>query len=446
MPEQWLLDPTGESTGTQLDISTDPYAVVEFASPAPPLETSMAGTIDTEGDLIAARRHQNRQVSFTVEVVGSSQANLDAAVATLEAKVAELALEGGTFRRVRADGTYRTADILAADSYEKAFDVAYFLGNLARCTVNLIAKPYVRGPEVALTSHSETTLPVLIFTDTIPGDVPATGRLVITDSQGAARRFVTWGVEARYLNTGQPLFWQAESTTLNAGGGGGGSVAATADATASGGSKARFTQTVTSGTFYKVLSVTGSHRGRYRVFARVKTSSASVLFRARWFPMGSDISQDNPQTGTASIGWELIDLGIVSPGSDVSANWTMSLHATAVSGATVDFDTVFLVPILEASGEATGTETLNAIDTSGKFTVSDRYALKGPDGSGNYGPANSYEGDYLRIRPGSVRFLVAASQGIPGYTQTISPYFANDVSIDDLSAQVFYTPRYLSAF
>jgi hypothetical protein len=110
-----------EGTGTQLDISTDPYAVVEFSSPAPPLETSMAGTIDTEGDLIAARRHQNRQVSFTVEVVGTSQANLDASVATLEAKVAELAREGGTFRRVRADGTYRTADILAADQFDKAF-------------------------------------------------------------------------------------------------------------------------------------------------------------------------------------------------------------------------------------------------------------------------------------------------------------------------------------
>jgi hypothetical protein len=454
MPEQWLIDPTSEGTGTQLDISADPYAVVEFSSPAPPLETSMAGTIDTEGDLIAARRHQNRQVSFTVEVVGTSQANLDASVATLEAKVAELAREGGTFRRVRADGTYRTADILAADQFDKAFDVTYFLGNLARCTVNLIGKPYVRGTEVSAGTWSETTLPTLTFTVSgVAGDMPALGRLVVTEAQGVDQFTVYWGSRRKDYTAGTSLFYQAESQQLGSG------ITSSAMTGASGGSAA-VSPALTGSTPRTLLNLGSSGTvaltGTYRVFARVwgsqsgapnTASSSDIGLYIGWQPLaaGSWTEVFNGQwawPGGAVPRWYVADLGIVQlPVAPLGTQASVvRLYAEQHgSGDQIAVDAVWLVPA-ERSGKILGDgAAIQALKASRTVEIRHNMVLT-QTGASSYSLPLSYEGDYLTVDPSATtEFIVKASR-------REQPFGGRDDGIDDISAQLYVTPRYLSMF
>jgi hypothetical protein len=443
MPEQWLLDPTSEGTGTQLDISADPYGVTEFASPAPPLDTVTASSIDTEGALIAARGDQNRQVSVTVEVTGTSQTNLDANVATLEAKVAEMRQEGGTFRRVRADGTYRTLDILAADQYEKTFDVTYMLGNMAKCQFNLVAKPFARGAEVQVGgTYSETTLPTLTFVTAAPaGDVPALGRLRITEAQTQYQSNLWWGMESKYYNAANSLLLQAESQTLRTG------TTSVADAAAAGGNAA--SRALSSTTPVEVLVITGAHVGTYRLFARCTSTSAATTVK-----LGYTFSNDNSVALGASGGllywtptatlhaantYELLDFGTVTipPAVVGTQGWNLRLWAGAAS-ATLKVDYLWLMPV-EQSGEFTAIGNyynLNALLPGLSVEVRSDGAYH-QEASTSWPPAVMYEGDYLKVPVGnSSRFTLKASR----------PPTTSDLSIDDISAQLWVTPRFLSMF
>jgi hypothetical protein len=50
--------------------------------------------------------------------------------------------------------------------------------------------------------HTETTLPVNVFTETaIKGDLIADGRLVITEAQAKDQFWAMWGVQSRYYSS-----------------------------------------------------------------------------------------------------------------------------------------------------------------------------------------------------------------------------------------------------
>lgn len=464
MAEQWLADPTSEGTGTQLDISTGAYTVTGFESPAPPLELSTSGTIDTEGDVPNARRHQNRQIQITVDVQGTSQANLDSNVATLEAKVAKFATQPdpltgitGTFRRVRNDGTYRTADILAADQYSKAFEVKYFSAYNATATINLIGRPYVRGPEAQIgTTFSETSKAALVFNATgVGGEVEALGRLSITDAQAQAQYWATW---ARRSGTGATLYYEGELTTLGSG---------VTNSTYGGASNARVAlatgATVTPGTKLCDLTASGvlSLTGTYRVFARVIVGSGydpgnqggaggfasggpNLGLALQWRALPNSLPTTNPVARAAfNAGtpvWSILDLGVVR--FPVAALGTQASQASLImqdsAGGTngIGVDAVWFMPIDEGFGEATGnvSASLPAVYASKSLVIRHDLVLT-QSGTSQYSVLPKYEGDYVRLMPGSSQVIVKASRVLPGT--------AGDV-LDDINATLFVTPRYLS--
>src|SRR6266542_2076695 len=102
--EALTFDPADEATGSTLELMVAPFNVSRMEFPAPPPKYAWAGSIDTEGDSLAVANHENRRVTLTIEVDGTSQTALDGADATLEAKIAKVFREGGTLRRTRADG------------------------------------------------------------------------------------------------------------------------------------------------------------------------------------------------------------------------------------------------------------------------------------------------------------------------------------------------------
>lgn len=417
------------------------YNIDAMSFPAPQLETATAGTIDTEGDVIAARRHQNRSVNLSVAVTGTSQTTLDAAMLALETKVAKMAREGGTLRRVRADGTYRTLDILAADTYEPQFDITYQLGNATLVSVGLMAKPYARGAEVTLTSHSEATLPVLTFTDTVTGDVTATGRLVITEAQAQNQYSVFWGSEGFRYDSSTSLFKQAESSVISP-------ATSVADATASGGNVAQMGGGVTGIDMVRLSNL--ANKGVFRILVRAKSSTTTAKLQMSTSvgvkQYGSSVTVATP--AAVANTWALYELGYVTITDPLISSWTLSLYATTPASQTLSVDWVLLMPVEQGAGEVQalitggGAIAYYALDASGAVTIRSDGVIKG---TSTVTHAPRYEGDYLRLRPGTNRVVVKTARysgGSPTSPVSGGPYY--DAGIDDVSAVLTYTPRFLS--
>lgn len=433
--EQLIFDPEEDtySTGPELDVMASPYGVVSMDFPAPRLELSLAGSIDTEGEAPYARKHSNRTVTLAVEVYGNAPGVLESNLEVLEAKVAKVARSGGTLRHVTASGAYRTLDLLAADSYEPVFDVKRESG-IAQVTIGLLAKPYARDPEAIVGAQtSETTLPVLVFEPgAVGGDVEAWARLVVSEAQGQAQRRLIWAFEIDHVSSSPDLFMQAEAMTLTSG-------TVTAEGTASGGNMVR---TSVLGVDWRTFGYfTERFSGRYRVWARVKTASDGTSLRVRWGSLTTEVlatGNPAPIEAAASV-WELIPIGVVSYNDPYGADNVLQIQAHhASAGVNVDIDWIMLQPLDYAAGVATGTASLYAVDTSGWFTVFHDAARKG---NLPYIGVNKYEGDYAKVPPAeAVRVVVKMNRGASSGTAVTS----EDPGIDDLAASLYITPRYLS--
>jgi hypothetical protein len=113
-----------------------------------------AGTVDTEGSLPSSKKHENRTISITVDVLSA------AALRSLQAKIAKVTREGGTLKlTLPASSEVVVFDLHSADTFEPQLDIVYFVNSGAFCTVNLslTAKPYGRGPEVTLSDARRDT-------------------------------------------------------------------------------------------------------------------------------------------------------------------------------------------------------------------------------------------------------------------------------------------------
>jgi hypothetical protein len=172
------FDPTSEdAANSPLEIwNTTSYAVSAFSAPAPPLTVQWASSVDTEGSLPSSKKHENRTISITVDVLSA------AALRSLQAKIGKVTREGGTLKlTLPASSEVVVFDLHSADTFEPQLDIVYFVNSGAFCTVNLslTAKPYGRGPSVTLSdAHERRPRRRSSFTETgIKGDMPALGTL-----------------------------------------------------------------------------------------------------------------------------------------------------------------------------------------------------------------------------------------------------------------------------
>lgn len=443
------FDPTSEdATNSPLEVwNTSTTVTTAWSSPTPQLETATSGSIDTEGDLIAARRHQNRQVDLTLEVTAATAADARTAVGVLEAKIAKLSLEGGTLKWVNDDGLVQVFDILAAASYDKALDITYFAGRTAIATISLTAKPYLRGTKVTLTAHTEATLPVLMFTETgIAGDVPAPATIAISNPSGVPwQDYVVWGLESRYTATGTSLFLQAENADYAS------NVAVgPAGATGSG------TNKVVSNSVGLADGIDLEHTfanvaGTFRVFGRAYLGTHTAAITTGLIGVNQRTVISNGDGGH----WLLVDLGVVQARPDEQHSYRgLNIQVTSrstTSGNQIYWDYILCVPVAEGSGQFTafhGDSDYGTVGQKGEV---------GPDGVWQKDPSatiwmrnNSYAGDYPMIPPAraegrTARFIVkTARRSSPSTVLTSPKGVYGDEAIDSLTAQVTYTPRYLN--
>lgn len=445
--ETLIFDPVSEdaSNAPLTIVNSIDYGLLEHSYPAPPLDTQQAGSADTEGDRIASRRYRNRTITMTVNC-GSYNA-----LSALQAKVAKIAREGGTLQRTLPWGETITFDLLIAPGYDPAFNHVFEAG-VTTVPLTFEALPHGRGSEETMTLRSETTLPVLVFTETgVKGDVPALGRLVI-DLQASTDQYrLWWAMQSRYYDSASTasLFYQAETLTV---GDIGALAVGSAGASGSGSNVMKATNVGSTWESVVLLYPSGSsgatHVGTYRVFARCFAPTANtgpVQARLIWSApnTGSDVWNDPVTVGEGA--WYFLDLGSVTIARDTVGvhrwySWIATNSSTPSDDLEVDY--VVFMPTDEAYGSSESTTT-TAVDPTrafgGRVVISHETVLTG-DVGGQFGRPLVYEGDYLLVPPAgdegrSVRFVLKSARSLAGDA---------DTNIDDISAQLHYTPRYLA--
>lgn len=469
--EQLLIDPTSEATGTQLDItdSTAGYYLLEHDYPDPERDVVYAGSIDTEGDRPAASRPKNVLITATIRCLqpAGGSPSIGTIVKGLQLKIGKLIREGGTFRRVLPSGDTITFDVARDGAHRVTVpaDKRWVVRQVADVKITIECTPYGRGAEITLSDHVETTLPVLVFTETgIKGDVPALGRLVVDNDNGSARRSIlVWGIQSRYYDSASTsaLFFEAESlsTTFAPH-----TVAAVGAAGASGSTTNKvMRQTSISSSrdeAFRASPFPFTHVGIFNVYVRVQapaTNTGTVSVALEWAqtPDGSAGSILNDAvaiadpSGTPIEGsWVWANLGQVTLPPPVigATGWWSKFSAIGNGTDGLDWDCVAFIPVQEGSGIAHDVNGVG-IGAQRSFQIRPDTALLTIDGSTAWRRPQSYEGDYLRVPPAGQEARTVRVIALMAHS-TQNPPFDDDVltspAIDDISAQLFYSPRYLA--
>lgn len=455
---------TFDAAGSNID-GTDPgtallvgpgtlYGLREFSAPAPPQTVQWATSVDVEGSLPASRKHENRVVTMTIMCATA------VSVRTLQLKIGKIAREGGTLKWVMPNAEIGYFDLHSADTFDPLIDLVHYARAGAYCDVRLtlLARPYIRCAEVTLSSHASSS-GVLVFTETgIKGDVPALGRLVVTEGSAQDQRFLVWGVQSRYYDSasGAALFFQAESCGMMA------AVVATgpAGATSGGTNNTAFHNNLpTPPSAVNLVSIGPSttaqpHIGSFRVFARFQvpsTNTGVVSVAVTWQPaIGPKfILNDSVSLTGTKDNWYIADLGEVSASRAIagSQGWFGAVQASStVAGDDIYMDWVMLVPILEGSGSYIDPNSvLPRVFASGTAQIRSDSALASWTG-GYMPPLSPYEGDYLLVPPAgaearTVRFIAKMSRGAAATDDKATAM--KDPAADSFTGQLFYTPRYL---
>lgn len=420
--------------------------------PGAPLDVLYASSVDTEGELPSSRRFGNRTLTIKLGMIDPTGTLL----AALRAKFAKFQREGGTLKRTLKNGDVRIYDIVAGDGWNPNYDWAYWRSDFTEVEMKLPARPLSRGVAVTLSDHVETTLPYMEWTETgIAGDVP--GLLTVVADNDSANYVAAffWGLESRYY-AGDQLFFQAESGSILAGG-----------ATAAGPAGASGTTVHSSSTLptaftapmFALKSTPLAHVGLYQVLSRCRAPSANTGTVGIQFTAlvdGQTIENDIIDLSDGAFpvedAWHVMDLGQVRLNKPIKGarEWQGTIEAkSTAAGDDVFIDWVLLVPVLECSGFASlsvsGTTNAGALAPTKSVEIRSDSVLV--QAGSVYQPARRYEGDLATIPPAGSEArttrIVLKTCNISDIWPSTLPV-VGDVSIDDISARVTYTPRYLT--
>jgi len=244
-------------------------------------------------------------------------------------------------------------------------------------TVKLICKPFLHGAETTTTIATASTLPLITGTlANVPGDVPALGRLIVTDAATQFRRHVEWGLEQRYYNPATSLILDSDSLVTTGFTGTGTTRTGAYDPGATGNNVVRVTL------YGQITAVCGTgnlaHVGTFRVKARVfasNTASSTAKLRLAW-QSGDGPLRANAWTSPPIGGaFAEVDLGVITIAEAQlgTQKWSGRIEAYTDGGNagtdTLDIDYLLLIPAGEGYGKARATVST----TPGVLVASDEF-------------------------------------------------------------------------
>jgi hypothetical protein len=456
-PETIKLDPG--ASPLELGNGSDGFYLRSFKALPPARKRIEATSNDTEGSIPVESQYDNRTIEIVIRATPeSTRSAWYTKIDKLQQKIAKINQERGQLERIPISGTLHYFDLVDAEaSWE--WDARYAVRMDIDITVKFTAMPFCYGAEVTtLGDHVENTAPALIFTESsIKGDVPGNGRLVIDNDEATGQWWGTWGVQSRYYlnDANAELFYEAEDRTIL----GGGSIQTRSGA--SGGSVVR-SGTLGLNSYSDILStqkVGGGmhmiHLGGYRVYARVYAASTGTVTLAFDWSSGDDYTPAKRNGGVA-VGvknkYTLVDLGLIylQPIAGATLQWRGTVIGKSTSAAdTIDIDYLLLVPTSEGSGKVQAKENGEYLLSPSKSMQFRSDGIIRQDGTGTVWVPMVGKGDLLKVPVAGVeqrtqRWIVKLCRGTPlGDGGLANPNESGDAGIDNLSAKLYYTPRWL---
>jgi hypothetical protein len=226
-------------------------------------------------------------------------------------------------------------------------------------TIAMKAKPYWYGTETLTSTTSSSTPFVTAELVNNSGDVPALGRLIITDTATQSRRHVEWGLEGPLTyNASTSLLIDSDDMVTSGFGGTATTQSGAYDPNASGNSVIGITARTTPA----AVAGTGnlSHIGAFRVIARVYSDASTLETRLSWRESDGTLISNSWKPHRGNSLWQELDLGSVSISAVLAGTqrWTGQFEMRTTSGtATARLDYAVLVPVSAGYGKARGTYT-----------------------------------------------------------------------------------------
>jgi hypothetical protein len=450
-----FVDSIATNPGIRLDLADGAVwaASGESEFPGPPLKRSSASTLITDGEPIPASAYSNREIRLVLKLLSDSS---DAAASQYQMLVRELDRPTNILRYHPTGAT----EAVFFRTFRGGPEALVWLSEdiVKEVVVSLIAEPFALGVRETLGATTVSNNPAAgangcyIDYTGVKGDVETPLVLTYNGNNFSSPFYYSPGLACGVRTGAAPyptLFRQAESLTL------GTDTTAVADATHSGGSKARCTfannsyLTRVSGTFPTATVPAGAeNRGVYRVFARVQ---ATVLSTFKIGIAGSNSTSDYALNTYAQI----LDLGTLSASTafPVSSGYdsvrysvttlpTINFGAQRVSGTgSLDIDYILLIPADESYGSwgqlntlsATAINIVDSVNEAVYCTVSPFTST--PQMASGLAPA-AFAGVYPYIRPGDNRVVIF--QHTPADGSGVGSRIT-----DSLSVTGYYWPRYL---
>jgi hypothetical protein len=344
-------------------------------SPGEELEEWIKGA-DSDGALLARPpKSANRAITATIRVEPQSTMNLALAkIALIVDKLQEAKQNdnGLALTWVPADSTLATVTFRCLSGQITGLPIDITSGWFVKApliTVRMTCLPFAEGAEVTGSTTTTTDPIATVEITSVAGDVPALGRLVVTDNATQARRFVSWGLESRWYPTSSPPSLILDSTSLVTTGFAGTTSTQT-------GAYSGATNNVIAGAIgTQIQAICGlgnlAHVGQFRVMARCFVgawTNAGPYVRLTYQTNDDQLRslpfvQVTRQGGGATSGWNMIDLGLVTIPQAIAGTqrWTGRIEAVSdeegPTGVAVD---VLLFMPAERFGRARATYAYTA--------------------------------------------------------------------------------------
>jgi hypothetical protein len=350
--ESWVLDGLSVTSGTDLRVED-----VEFAPGKKLIELVTSPNADG-GVLLTEPRTENAVLSWRLRV--PQQPTTDGALAKLGLLVDKLeeaskhddglALVWTPQDSAQSYTLYVLAgQVTGLPMKLTGSDAGWFLRSPV-VTIETVCKPFLYLPEALLGSATSSDPLVTVTLAGVKGDVPAEGRLVVTDAASQARRHVEWGLEQRHYNAATSLIRDSASMTTS---GFAGTTTTRTGAYSSNG--------VIRATLYtQPIAVAGtgalSHVGTFRIKARVWATTTDVRMRLAW-QNGDGPFSTNPWVAVhAEDAFVEVDLGTIhiDPAASGTQQWAGRIeayHPTSTTD-TIDVDYLEIIPAGEGYGKA----------------------------------------------------------------------------------------------
>ena len=360
--ESWVLN--------GLDISSGNYQILELTADPPKERPEWITAADSEFAALSRQpRHENRTITMRLRI--TPQASMDTALDRVGALVDQLRNASETSDGIPlvwtpANSTRsRTFDVLDGEITELPIgsdgQPRSWFAQRPIVTVEMTCKPYWRGTETLTSTASSGTNPfVTLEVAGVGGDIPALGRLIVTDLATQSRRHVEWGVEGQYYVSGVSPSLRIDSGSLTVSG-----FSGSYPNTRSG----SFNTSVVRSTAFlgsDALAICGipdqTHVGTFRVKARVLATDITDRVRLAWragdAPLAVNSWVQPPVASTSD--WAEIDLGLITvPTVTIGTqrwNGRIEIYSTDPTvSSTVDVDYIVLIPVAEGYGVARAT-------------------------------------------------------------------------------------------